>query len=155
MEIIPVGTTSVQYQGLMDDQNFYNFMKDTLQGIGYKVNETSYIQFAGQNYAITWVAKKFIDDYMAYRITIKLDYRGLTETTATKDGKQIKMKTGTVQITLVSDILLDYLDKWAVGVSKLIRPIFDKMNKDVLVQRRNTFENEIQNIKSSIQSHFG
>ena len=155
MEIVPVGTTSVQYQGLMDDQNFYNFVKDTLQGMGYKVNETSYIQFAGQNYTITWVAKKFIDDYMAYRITIKLDYRGLTETTATKDGKQIKMKSGTVQIMLVSDILLDYLDKWAVGVSKFIRPVFDKMNKDVLVQRRNTFENEIQNIKSAIQSHFG
>ncbi len=155
MEVIPLGITTVQYEGIIDDQKFYNFVKDTLQGMGYKVTENAYVQFAGGNYAIDWSAKKLVDDYMAYRMNVKLDYRGLNETSAVKDGKPVKVKTGQVQIKIISDILLDYLDKWTVGISKLIRPIYDKMNRDVINQRKTAFENEIQNLKSSLQSHLG
>ena len=154
MEVIPLGTTAFQYQGLLDDQQFYNFLKDTLKGYGYDLTETSYIQFAGANYVIRWDAKKVVDDYMAYRITIDLNYRGITETTAMKDGKSVKAKTGTVEVKLTSDILLDYLNKWTTGVSKFVRPVYDKMNSEVTRKRREAFENEIQNIKSVLQAHF-
>ncbi len=154
MEVIPLGTTTVQYEGVMDDQRTYTFMKDTLRGLGYKVTENSYVQF-GPNYAIEWTAKRLIDDYMAYRMVIKLDYRGLTEANAMKDGKQVKVKTGTVQIKIISDVLLDYLDKWTVGISKFIRPIYDKMHSEVINQRKTAFEEEIQSLKTTLQAHFG
>ncbi len=155
MEIIPLGVTVVQYQGTMDDQQTYNFVKTTLQGLGYKVAENSYIQFAGGNYAIEWTAKRMIDDYMAYRLTIKLDYRNISEAAAVKDGKQVKIKTGDLKVQIIADLVLDYLDKWTVGISKFIRPIYDKMNQEVINQRKTAFENEIQNLKTAIQSHFG
>ncbi len=155
MEIIPLGITVVQYDGIMDDQQSYNFIKTTLQGLGYKVTENSYVQFAGSNYAIEWTAKRMVDDYMAYRLTIKLDYRGINEASAMKDGKQIKIKTGGLKVTITADLILDYLDKWTVGISKFIRPIYDKMNQEVINQRKTTFENEVQNLKTAIQSHFG
>ncbi len=154
MEVIPLGTTAIQHQGLLDDQAFYNFLKETLESYGYAVTETSYIQFAGANYVIKWDAKKVIDDYMAYRIAIDLNYRGITETTAMKEGKPVKAKTGTVEVKLTGDILLDYLNKWTTGVSKLIRPVYDKMNAEVTKQRKEAFENEIQSIKSALQGHF-
>lgn len=154
MEVIPLGVTTIQYDGPLDDQKTYNFIKDTLTGLGYHVTESSYVQFS-RNYAIDWSATKLIDDYMAYRLTLKIDYRGLNEATAMKDGKQVKIKTGTVQIKISADIMLDYLDKWTVGVSKLIRPIYDKMNQEVINQRKTTFEDEVNNIKTTIQSHLG
>ncbi|MCL5420735.1 MAG: hypothetical protein M1284_03225, partial [Candidatus Parvarchaeota archaeon] len=126
MEIIPMGSTKVQYQGVLDDQKFYNFLRDVLVSAGYAVKETNYIQFSGANYVIKWVATKVIDDYMAYRIKVNLDYRNIQETMAVKDGNQVKTKTGTVQVELVSDIMVDYLNKWTKGVSKLVRPIYDK-----------------------------
>ncbi len=153
MEIVPVGTTNIQYEGVFDDQKFYNFAKDSLQSNGYKVSENKYVQF-GPNYHIEWSANKLIDDYMAYRIKFVLDYRNMTETSAMKDGKPVKVKTGTVQVTMVSDLLLDYLDKWATGISKLVRPIYDKMNAAQIDQRKRTFDNDIQNIKNTLQSHF-
>ncbi len=155
METISVGTTVVQYSGVMDDQSIYNFVKSTLEGLGYKVTENSYVQFGGGNYAINWTAKKLLDDYMAYRITVKLDYRGLSESTAVQEGKQVKVKTGNLKISIMADLLLDYLDKWTSGVSKFIRPVYDKMNKDTLNQRKTAFENEIGDLKNTLQVHFG
>ena len=154
MEIIPMGTTTVQYEGVLDDQKFYNFLRGLLVSAGYSVKETSYIQFSGANYVIKWIAMKVIDDYMAYRITVNLDYRNIQETMAVKDGKQVKAKTGTVQVQLVSDILVDYLNKWTKGVSKLVRPIYDKMNEEVVTQRKRAFESDVESIKSTIQSNF-
>ncbi|MCL4397085.1 hypothetical protein M1494_01940 [Candidatus Parvarchaeota archaeon] len=154
MEIIPMGTTTVQYEGVLDDQKFYNFLRGLLVSAGYSVKETSYIQFSGANYVIKWIAMKVIDDYMAYRITVNLDYRNIQETMAVKDGKQVKAKTGTVQVQLVSDILVDYLNKWTKGVSKLVRPIYDKMNEEVVTQRKTAFESDVESIKSTIQSNF-
>lgn len=154
MEVIPVGTSSLQYEGTFDDAAFYNFSKDTFQNAGYSVKESRHIQFAGPNYHIEWFATKAIDDYMAYRIKVILDFRNVTETSVIKDGKPAKVKTGTVQVELSSDMLLDYLDKWTTGISKLIRPIYDKMNAQVLEQRKNTFEQDIQNIKATLQAHF-
>jgi hypothetical protein len=155
MEVVPVGNTVVQYEGIIDDSGSYNFIKTTLQGLGYKVAENSYAQFGGGNYAIDWTANKLVDDYMAYRLAIKLDYRGLNEGTAMKDGKQIKVKTGAVKITITAELLLDYLDKWTTGITKLIRPIYDKMNQEVIKQRKTAFEEELQNFKTTLQSHFG
>jgi hypothetical protein len=154
MEIIPMGNTTVQYQGIIDDQKFYNFLRDLLVSAGYSVKETNYVQFSGANYVIKWIAMKVIDDYMAYRITVNLDYRNLQETMAMKEGKQVKAKTGTVQVQLVSDILVDYLNKWTKGVSKLVRPVYDKMNEEVTTQRKTAFESEIESIKTAIQSNF-
>ncbi len=155
METISIGVTVVQYAGVMDEQNTYNFIKDTLKGLGYNVTENSYIHFGGTNYAISWTAKKLLDDYMAYRITLKLDYRGLAESTAIQGGKQVKIRTGELKVTIVADMLLDHLDKWTSGVSKFIRPVYDKMNQDVISQRKTAFENEVGDLKNTLQSHFG
>ncbi|MCL5016747.1 MAG: hypothetical protein M1441_01225 [Candidatus Parvarchaeota archaeon] len=155
MEVVPIGTNSIQYEGVLDDQKFYNFFKDTLEGLGYSVVETSYVQFAGNNYSIKWAARKVIDDYMAYRLNISLDYRNLNEASGVRDGKPVKVKTGTVQVKLVADLLLDYMNKWATGVSKLVRPVYDKMNQDLIEQRKKAFETEVQDIKSTLQSHVG
>ena len=149
-----MGSTKVQYQGVLDDQKFYNFLRDVLVSAGYAVKETNYIQFSGANYVIKWVAMKVIDDYMAYRIKVNLDYRNIQETMAVKDGNQVKTKTGTVQVELVSDIMVDYLNKWTKGVSKLVRPIYDKMNEEVVTQRKTAFESDVENIKNTIQSNF-
>ncbi|MEM0143828.1 MAG: hypothetical protein QXL94_07805 [Candidatus Parvarchaeum sp.] len=153
MEIIPMGSTTVHYEGVVDDQKFYNFLRDLLVSSGYSVKETNYIQFSGANYVIKWTAMKVIDDYMAYRISVNLDYRNIQETMAVKEGKQVKAKTGTVEVQLVSDILVDYLNKWTKGVSKFVRPIYDKMNEEVISQRKTAFENDVENIKSTIQSN--
>ena len=149
-----MGTTAVQYEGVLDDQKFYNFLRGLFVSAGYSVKETNYVQFSGANYVIKWIATKVIDDYMAYRISVNLDYRNIQETMAVKDGKQVKAKTGTVQVELVSDILIDYLNKWTKGVSKFVRPIYDKMNEEVVKQRKTAFENDIENIKTSIQANF-
>lgn len=149
-----MGNTAVQYEGVLDDQKFYNFLRDLLVSAGYSVKETNYIQFSGANYVIKWTALKVIDDYMAYRITVNLDYRNIQETMAVKEGKQVKAKTGTVQVQLVSDILVDYLNKWTKGISKLVRPIYDKMNEEVVNQRKTAFESDVESIKTAIQSNF-
>ncbi len=149
-----MGNTTIQYEGILDEQKFYNFLREVFTSTGYSVRETNYIQFSGPNYVIKWIAMKVIDDYMAYRITVNLDYRNIQETMAVKDGKQVKAKTGTVQVQLVNDILVDYLNKWTKGVTKFIRPIYDKMNEEVLKQRKSAFENEIDSIKSAIQTNF-
>jgi hypothetical protein len=154
MEIMPMGTTAVQYEGVLDDQKFYNFLRGLFVSAGYSVKETNYVQFSGANYVIKWIATKVIDDYMAYRISVNLDYRNIQETMAVKDGKQVKAKTGTVQVELVSDILIDYLNKWTKGVSKFVRPIYDKMNEEVVKQRKTAFESDIESIKTSIQANF-
>ena len=154
MEIMPMGTTAVQYEGVLDDQKFYNFLRGLFVSAGYSVKETNYVEFSGANYVIKWIATKVIDDYMAYRISVNLDYRNIQETMAVKDGKQVKAKTGTVQVELVSDILIDYLNKWTKGVSKFVRPIYDKMNEEVVKQRKTAFESDIESIKTSIQANF-
>jgi hypothetical protein len=50
--------------------------------------------------------------------------------------------------------MVDYLNKWTKGVSKLVRPIYDKMNEEVLSQRKTAFESDVESIKNSIQANF-
>ncbi|MBE5728341.1 hypothetical protein IHE51_00590 [Candidatus Parvarchaeota archaeon] len=152
MEIIPVGSTSFQHEGSLDDQKFYSFAKETLKKEGYNVVETSYVQFGGNNYHIEWLAQKALDDYMAYRINVVLDFSNITETSVMKEGKPIKAKTGKVIVQLVSTIILDFLNKWTGGVSKFVKPLYDRMNSETMTQRKEAFENELDNIKNTLQS---
>ncbi|MGC8516617.1 MAG: hypothetical protein ACP5MT_01845 [Candidatus Acidifodinimicrobium sp.] len=151
MEIIPVGSTSFQHEGSLDDQKFYSFAKETLKKEGYRVVETSYVQFGGNNYHIEWLAQKALDDYMAYRINVVLDFSNITEASAIKEGKQIKTKTGKVIVQLISSIVLDFLNKWTSGVSKLVKPLYDRMNSETMNQRKEAFQNELDNIKNALQ----
>ncbi|MCW1293950.1 MAG: hypothetical protein OH316_01215 [Candidatus Parvarchaeota archaeon] len=152
MEIIPVGSTSFQHEGSLDDQKFYIFAKESLKKEGYNVVETSYVQFGGNNYHIEWLAQKALDDYMAYRINMIIDFANITESSAMKEGKPIKAKTGKVTVQIVSSIVLDFLNRWTSGVTKLVKPLYDRMNSETLTQRKEAFENELDSIKNALQN---
>lgn len=153
MEVNKIGSFEIKYEGIFDDQKFYALAQDIIKGEGFSLMETSYIQFGGNNYHIEWVASKIIDDYMSYRLNISLEFTNLNDTTIVRDGKQIKARTGGVSILLIYSIILDYLNKWSTGVSKFIKPIYDKMSAETYEKRKAELEQIALDIKSKLQSN--
>ncbi len=152
MEVNKIGSFEIKYEGVFDDQKFYVLAQDIIKSEGFSLMETSYIQFGGANYHIEWVASKFIDDYTSYRLNIVLEFTNLNETTVMKDGKQIKAKTGGVSVNVIYSMVMDYLNKWSTGVSKFIKPIYEKMSADTIEKRKAELEQIALDIKSKLQN---
>ncbi|MDP8013036.1 MAG: hypothetical protein RAK22_02955 [Nanoarchaeota archaeon] len=153
MEVVPVGSLKFKNEGVINDQKFYVTAQDILKDQGFSVMETAYIQFGGGNYHVEWVATKIIDDYMSYRINIVLEFTGLADATITKGGQQIKVRTGTISVEFNYSVLLDYLNKWTTGISKIVKPVYDKMNSEALNSRKAELEREVQDIKAKMQNN--
>ena len=81
----------------------------------YSVIEKNYkekITPGGKNIEIKWECTKKVDEYSKFKITVEWGFFGINDIKAVKDGKEVKMQHGEIDIRVTVDLVLDYQDKW-------------------------------------------
>src|SRR3989344_2058685 len=72
---------------------------------------------------IRWHAEKPVSDYFSYVIDIQFFIPSLKQVEVQKDGKTVKMNSGTFEIRMHAYLLLDAQNRWE---NKTIQNIYEK-----------------------------
>jgi uncharacterized membrane protein len=157
MDSIPAGSKSFVYTGVIDINGFLNQVKSLLSNLGYTVAETKFEQSSDKgknNYNTEWAAEKILDDYMKFSVSIKIQIKGVSDTTLMKDNVPTTVKTGTINLSATGSLLLDYEDKWSTGIMKILRPLFDKINEEQRNERIKKLQQDIDSLINALKSSY-
>jgi len=130
MEKDKVFKGKIKQSGIFNFKGFYEFLYDYWMDENYDVYETQYIEKVldenSKNVEIWWSARKEISDYFKYEITGHWIILGMRKVKVQKDGKEISMDSGTLEITFEATLQKDYQNKWNKGSLKFLRKTYDK-----------------------------
>jgi hypothetical protein len=120
----------IKQAGLFDFKEFYSFVYDLLNGQEYDISEKKYsekIVGEAKEIEIKWEATRRISDY--FKFMIKLDWfiTGMRKVKVKREGKEIEMNSGSVEINFKAILVKDYENRWeGEPFWKFLRGIYDR-----------------------------
>lgn len=125
-----VSEEKVKWSGLFDFKETYQFIYNWLNEEGYWVEEKKYIEELtgdSKKVEIVWVATKKVSDY--FKNELKLTWRivGMKSVEVEKEGKKVKMNTGSFEIKTAATLIKDWGSTWENNPSmKFLRGVYDR-----------------------------
>ncbi len=102
-----------KYTFNLDD--LYKHCHDWLVWKDYAVVEKKYAEKilpGGKNIEIKWVCTKNIDEYSRFEIDVTWGFYGINDIKAVKEGKEVAMQHGEIDIYVSALLVLDWQSKW-------------------------------------------
>jgi len=119
-----------QKKAFFDLSEVYRFAYKWLKWRKYDITEKKYKEKHnpnGKEMEIKWEAWKEIDSYSAFQIDIRWELYGVTDAKVNKDGKEVKMQTGEINVYVSAYLVLDYESKWEESpFLKFLRSFYEK-----------------------------
>jgi hypothetical protein len=116
-------------------------MYDFLADENYDIFETKYvekIEGESKNAEIIWTATKEVSDYFRFEFRLHWFIHGMKKIKVKKEGKEITMDSGTLEIKFESYLQKDYESRWENNaVFKFTRGIYDRY---IMKSRSDDFE---------------
>lgn len=129
-EVYPVYETKIAYSGIFDFKETYNFLFEWFRFLEYSVSEEKYaekIKPTGKEVEISWVCAKKINDYVKFKIKVRILIVNMVEVEVTEEGVKIKKEKGNIDIKFSGNLEKDYQNKWETSpILKFLRGIYDK-----------------------------
>ena len=119
----------IKQKGIYDYKAFYEFVYDYLSEEEYDVHESLYHDTAkgdAKDLNIKWSAIKTISDYFQFEITLNWIILQQKKVNLKKDGQEISMDSGTLEINFEATLIKDHENKWNSGFLKVLRDIYDE-----------------------------
>ncbi len=119
----------IKQKGIYDYKAFYEFIYDYLSEEEYDVHESLYHDTAkgdAKDLNIQWSATKIISDYFKFEITLGWIILGQKKIKLNRDGKEVSMDSGTLEINFEATLIKDHENKWNSGFLKVLRDIYDE-----------------------------
>ena len=113
----PTGATYIQYKGVWDMQDLYEFIASFFHRQKFKFYESRYIQkrpgpFGPETYYV-WKAERKAEEYYKFLITIFLHtYDTQDIEVVMKDGSKKTFTKGRIWIQFTGKVEMDYEGKW-------------------------------------------
>lgn len=121
--------TKIKRTGVFDFTYLYSMIYNYFQDIGYTMIEKSYsekVGSQGKEITIGWSPYKKVTDYFRFNIDVKWLVLNLKEIEIVKDGKKIKINSGTFQIIVTGYVITDHKKKWdGTWIGKKFRDMYD------------------------------
>jgi len=130
MEKDKVFSGKIKQSGIFKFKDLYEFIYDFLMGENYDVFEDKYVEkISGdsKDVEINWKATREISDY--FRFEIKADWiiLGMKKVKVQKEGKEVSMDSGTLEIKFTATLHKDYENRWeGTAFMKFLRGVYDK-----------------------------
>ncbi len=158
-EYTVAGTSKVRYVGVFDLGEVYKLLYDLLTAENYTVEEEKYkekITNAGKQIEINWVAEKKVDDYTMFVIKISYFIVGLEKVKVKRDGVEVSMNKGDIEIAFKAILKTDYENRWETSpILKFLKGIYDVyIYKSTFENWKKQIYNEMYSIQNEIKSHF-
>ncbi len=158
-EFTVAGTSKVRYIGVFDLGEVYKLLYDLLTAENYTVEEEKYkekITSAGKQIEINWVAQKKVDDYTMFIIKIGYFIVGLEKVKVKREGVEVSMNKGDIEISFKAILKTDYENRWETSpILKFLKGIYDVyIYKSTFENWKKQIYNEMYSIQNEIKSHF-
>jgi len=120
----------LKQKGIYNFKDFYEFLYDYLMDENYDVYENKYVEKIegdSKNIEIDWKATKEISDYFRFEIQAYWIILGMKKVKVKKDGKEISMDSGTIEVKFTANLQKDYENRWENNAFlKFLRGIYDR-----------------------------
>jgi len=120
----------LKQKGIYNFKDFYEFLYDYLTDENFDVFENKYVEKVegdAKNIEIDWKATKEISDYFKFEIVANWIILGMKKVKVKKEGKEISMDSGTLEIKFTANLQKDYENRWENNAFfKFLRGIYDR-----------------------------
>ena len=116
----------IKQSGIFNFKDFYEFLYDTFMDENYDVFESKYsekLKGDSKDVTINWEATKEISSYFHFVIKIEWIILGMKKVKVKKDGQDITMDSGAMEVSFTADLVKDPGDSWKK--IKYLRYIYD------------------------------
>ena len=148
----------IKQKGIYNFKDIYEFLYDYLGEENYDLAEVKYVEKVNgdtKDVEIIWVATKEVSDYFKFEVTATWGILGMKKVKVKKNGQEVTMDSGTLEIKFVASIVKDYENRWENNAFlKFIRGIYDRY---IIRSRIDDYEgklwDEINEIIAQAKSH--
>ncbi len=120
----------IKHRGLFDFKDVYEFIYDYLADDNYDIFERKYtekVKGSSKDVEIKWEASKEVSDYFRFVIVIEWIILGMKSVEVTREGKKIKIDSGSIEIKFKSFLVKDYESRWENHPFwKFLRGLYDR-----------------------------
>ena len=120
----------LKQKGIYNFKDFYEFLYDYLIDENFDVFELKYVEKIegdAKNIEIDWKATKEISDYFKFEISAYWIILGMKKVKVKKEGKEITMDSGSLEIKFTGTLQKDYENRWENNpFLKFLRGIYDR-----------------------------
>jgi len=120
----------LKQKGIFNFKDFYEFLYDYLIDENYDVFENKYVEKIegdSKNLEIDWKATKEVSDYFRFEIQAYWIVLGMKKVKVKKDGKEVSMDSGTLEVKFTANLQKDYENRWENNAFlKFLRGIYDR-----------------------------
>ena len=120
----------LKQKGIYNFKDFYEFLYDYFTDENYDIAETKYVEKVEgetKDLEIIWNATKEVSDYFKYEINLTWVILGMKKVKVKKDGQEIYMDSGTLEIKFTASLVKDYENRWENNpFLKFMRGIYDR-----------------------------
>ncbi len=120
----------LKQKGIFIFKDFYEFLFDYLMDENYDVFEDKYTERVDgdtKQIEIKWTAIKEVTDYFRYEITFYWIVQNLKKVKVKREGKEVTMDSGSIEIKFDAILQKDYENRWENNAFlKFLRGIYDR-----------------------------
>jgi len=120
----------IKQSGIFSFKDFYEFMYDYLMDENYDIFEDKYVEkLKGEtkDIEVKWTATKEISDYLKFEITAYWIVLGLKKVKVKKEGQELIMDSGSIEIKFEAFIVKDWENRWETSPFwKFMRGLYDR-----------------------------
>jgi hypothetical protein len=106
---------SIVYSGRFDYKAFYDFFFNVIKANGYVVTNEAHSQKVRENaekVKIQWEFERIVDDYTKFTIEVRFLIHDLTQVIVKKEGGEVKLNEGKIDIHIAGSIITDWQKLW-------------------------------------------
>jgi len=120
----------IKHGGIFHFKDFYNFAYDWFISEDYDLTEKKYSEKVvgdAKEIEIVWETFRKISDYFKFVIKMRWIILGMKDVEVQRDGKKVKMNSGTLEVSFTAILEKDYENRWEDRpFFKFMRGIYDK-----------------------------
>ncbi|MAG01750.1 hypothetical protein CMI42_00265 [Candidatus Pacearchaeota archaeon] len=120
----------IRQSGIFNFKDFYEFLYDYLVDENYYIIEKKYVEKIkgdSKDVEIKWTAIKEVSDYFSFEISAHWFILGMKKVKVKKEGEEVSMDSGTLEIKFDSVLVRDWENRWEnAPFWKFLRGIYDR-----------------------------
>ncbi|MAG01749.1 hypothetical protein CMI42_00260 [Candidatus Pacearchaeota archaeon] len=119
----------IKQSGIFNFKDFYEFLYVTIVDFGYDLHEARYLEKTkgdSKEVEIGWVATSDLSNYFGIEIKIDWIILGMKKVQVKKNGQEVSMDSGTLEVTFSASLMKDVNGEWENMFFKRLREIYDK-----------------------------
>ncbi len=120
----------IKQGGIFHFKDFYAFAYDWIISEDYDLTEKKYSEKVtgdAKQIEIIWEAYKKVSDYFRFVLKMRWLILGMKDVEVQREGKKVKMNSGSIEITFQAILEKDYESRWEdKPVWKFLRGVYDR-----------------------------